>query len=480
MKRLPTFLCNYSIIWAISALLLIMILQSGCLGGSTQKTQKTPIILKPDIPDKQTQSQPPTPPQPPPVNTTIPTTKIPDSPPKEEYIPTQQQDTPHETNKIKTEPAIYQIALMLPLGLQYFVPNAANDSVPENALLALEFYEGALLALDKLQQEGVPIQATLYDTDNNPTTSQQILNQPQLQNAHLIIGPVYAKELKPVAAFSQQHNIPHISPLSPSGAVTSGNPHYLIANPSIEAQCAAIYRYIAQNYPVNKRIVAVCANKPNEIALANLFYRFGQFFGNATAEFSAPIPVSQFVYNRAGIADIENYLSANEENMIVVTSFDNLLVYDLSTKLNLLRNKYKITLFGMPNWLSFETIELEYLANLNLHLPLPFWQDKTNPDVAAFKRLYFQTYKTTPSEYACRGYDLVMWAGRALKNNGKDFYRRPHEVNSKGLFTNYIFEPSWVNQYTQPTALPNTDFLENKFTNIVRFKPDTGFERVNR
>lgn len=447
-----------------------------CFSTGAKKTQTQSIVLKPELPVSKPPALPPTP-----ENYENPT---------EKKVEHKQPDT----TKIKIEekspealkpqkPAVikslvYNIAVMLPFSVADYIPNAANDSVPESSTIALEFYEGMLLSFEKLKQEGVSLQVHVYDTENNVNTVNRLLQTPELMSADLIVGPVYNRELKPVANFARQHQVYQLSPLSPSSNICHDNPWYLIANPSIEAQCAAIYQYIASGQE-QKRIVTICSGKSNETGLSNLFFHFRHQSKESGLDINN-IPVSQIIYANQSIAEIEQHLSPLDENMIVVTSFDPLLVYDLITKLNSLRSKYRIKLFGMPNWLNFDMVDFEYFANLNLHIPLPFWLDKQDAQYLAFKKSYLSNFKTLPSEYACRGYDTMLWLGRALYNYGKTFGTFAGELNAKGIFTDFVFEPASAHQYTSGNKLNRTDFLENKFVNIVRVNPDLSLEKVNK
>lgn len=455
--------------------------QTACLSGSKNVQKKQPIILKPDLPSSNNSTVTPSnsgttvPPKPvsPPVN------KL---PPPENPVKVHKEPATIDTTAgrlLPKMPPVYSVAVMLPFGARNYQPNAAMDSVPENSNLALEFYEGMLLAFDKLKLEGISLNVKVLDTENSPEVAARLLQSPEMQATDVIVGPIYNKELKPVAAFAQQYKIPIIAPLSPSGSVTRQNPYYLVANPSIEAQCAAIYHYIASGYG-KKRIIAVCANKPNETALADLFFGFS---GNAVLPETGatpPVMVNKLIYTFQNSAALESYLSDTEDNMVVVTSFDPLLIHDLTSKLNQLRNKYRITLFGMPNWLNLETIDFGYMANLNLHLPLPFFQNKLNPANTEFKRNYFYAFQTQPSEYACRGYDLMLWLGHALQKNGKNFVQNLHEANPAGIYTNFVFEPTMAGQYSATSKLTVPDYLENRYVNIVHYRSDYIFEVVNK
>lgn len=85
----------------------------------------------------------------------------------------------------------------------------------------LEFYQGALLALEELKTSGISVKVDLFNTGKSAAETAEILQQPELQNANLIIGPVYDECFPPVAAFAAQHGIPVVSPLAVVESVDS-------------------------------------------------------------------------------------------------------------------------------------------------------------------------------------------------------------------------------------------------------------------
>ena len=84
-----------------------------------------------------------------------------------------------------------------------------------------EFYQGALLALEELKTSGISVKVDLFNTGKSAAETAEILQQPELQNANLIIGPVYDECFPPVAAFAAQHGIPVVSPLAVVESVDS-------------------------------------------------------------------------------------------------------------------------------------------------------------------------------------------------------------------------------------------------------------------
>ena len=258
-----------------------------------------------------------------------------------------------------------------------------------------------------------------------------------------------------------------MSPNSPSNQITTANPYYVAVNPSIETHCEAIYNYAQKTYS-GKRIVAIAGNKTGEIALSKLFPGFAkqqskEKYGDANV----------FNYTYTGTENIESYLSATQQNVVVVTSFTELTAVDLVNKLYVLRKKYDITLFGMPTWVDMENLDLSYLAALDYHYTTEFWINDQNTDHNKFKQNFFYKYGIKPTKFAAKGYDLMLYSGNLLKNFGAD--RLTEAIKNKtsnGIYTQYYFEPSPYN-----AAQPN--YLENKYINIIHYRPDFMLEKKN-
>lgn len=400
-----------------------------------------------------------------------PTTATPTPP-----LPTTPADTttlnPFDQTSNKPAKQVLDIALLLPFNAYYALDTAGNFNPKQQGnntvLAALDFYEGVHTALEELGTKGTPLTVGVFDIGTGEDATNQLLDNPDLQNMDLIIGPINNAPLKLVAEFAKQNKIYHISPLSPATNNATQNPYYLIANPTIETHLANIYNYVAhQNNPNSQRIIALCDDKPNEIKLANTLYEYSKIQKN-----EAPILVQQIT----GTANLEGALSATEQNYVVVTSFNEIFANTALLKLKMLAPKYPITLIGMPNWKEMETIDIEYLASLNFHYTTPIYTTDTDYKQNAFKQTFFQKYKTKPSENAILGYNLMLYIGELIKKYGSDFGKNLNDQTIRPPHIQYEFLPAAPNQYSSPILKP--DYLENKHVHIIKLKKDFTFEKI--
>lgn len=395
----------------------------------------------------------------------------------EVIITTPENSELEEIPDVEARPYAANIAVMLPFQLNKFSPTQGSmDSLSKKTKIALAFYEGIQVGLDHLENEGVSLNVRVYDTQNSPFQVNQILAEPELKQADLIIGPIYNKQLSEVAKFAKDNRIHTVSPLSPSTRITTSNPYYLMASPTIETHCAAMFDFIVNKYP-SRNILALSTSNPKETNIATLFYRFATL-NTANREKYGYVDVTQVVTSmKESETSIEVHLSPDKENVIVVTSFDELFINDLLRKLNMLKSRYPITIFGMPNWTKMNTLQLDYLANLNFHISSPFWADPNNVVYQQFKRDYFTTFKTHPSNHALTGYDLITYFAKNYQKYGDNIANYLGKSEVKGTFNNFDFKGASKNQYIQ--NLFQTDYLENKYVNILRYNSSFELEKTN-
>src|SRR6185295_12251510 len=87
----------------------------------------------------------------------------------------------------------YTIAFLLPFNTgKVFIRDLQQSDFyfPEETRIAVEFYQGAMLAIDSLKKMGLKATILVYDVGNDSATITAVLARPQLRDADLIIGPL--------------------------------------------------------------------------------------------------------------------------------------------------------------------------------------------------------------------------------------------------------------------------------------------------
>jgi len=390
------------------------------------------------------------------TNYTSPSTQtIEYQPPVDQYNNYQQPAQPDYTYNSGQDyyGQLFNIAIILPFQSFDYHNMSQKDTLLQKSKDALEIYEGMVMALEQLRGIGMNINVYVFDTENSESKTQSIVSQLYSYPLDLIIGPVYNKNLKIIAEFAKNTSTYMISPLSPSTTNTEGNPYYILANPSIETHCRRIFDFILLNYSA-QNIISISRSTPREKGLADLIENYALSSGG-TANVNKVLVTGEI--------ELETYLSPFGNNVIIVPSFNEIFVSETIRRLNILSQKFQITLFGMPNWLDMESVDIDALQNLNFHITNEFWEVDEHEDNQGFSEIYKERFSGKPTEMAKKGFDLLVYFGRLLGTNGRmvssGFGFAPHD----GIYNKFSFEQSYKRgSYT------GFDFYENKYVHILR------------
>jgi len=345
----------------------------------------------------------------------------------------------------------YDIAVLLPFKANGYINASSPDSIEAKSMRAVEYFEGIIIALDQLGKIGANFNVYVYDTENSESVTKSLIGQMDSFGPDLIIGPIYNKPLRIIADYAKERGVPMVNPLSPSKNITKDNRFFIYSNPPIESHISGIYNFLNNNNPY-ANVKVLCRSTSKEMNLANTFTTLAQSTGMNASTISV-----------AGEVDLEGHMSAVSENVFVVTSFNEVFVNETLRRLNILAQQYQITVFGMPNWLKFETLNLEYLENLNYHYSSDFFVDEFNETHNGFLSFYKARFQTKPSEYAYKGFDAMLYFGRQLIQEGTEFRNRIEFSEINGVYNNFDFKQGSVEQFTGVH-----DFYENNHVHILK------------
>jgi LysM repeat protein len=100
----------------------------------------------------------------------------------------------------------------------------------------VEFYNGVIIAMENLQQKGMDIDLTVFDTEQDPVKVRSILQQRSLENMDVIIGPVYSVNVKMVTDFLENKQTIIVSPFAQKEDLLSSNPSLFQVKPSYSVE----------------------------------------------------------------------------------------------------------------------------------------------------------------------------------------------------------------------------------------------------
>ncbi len=331
----------------------------------------------------------------------------------------------------------YHIALLIPLFLNELPDIESTDtlsglisaiSLTHKSFAFIPYYHGVLLAVDSIRNEGVDIRLSVFDVDMDEQKARRAVSSFGFADMDLIIGPFYSQTLKYVSNFAFANNIAIVSPLLADKEQLRGFPNLFKATPSLEAQLNKLANYLSVTYG-KENIIIVHNNQPQAIQVINNFKSTlsarlrGLSGSTAYTDSLMPLPANlrEVIYVREGMSGLASKFDPEKENIIITLIGGEAFLSNYLRELNLHTQSYKIAVFGIPDWKDYQSLEIDYLQNLKVHIFTPDFFDYTEDHIKDFVSKYRSAFKTEPAIDAFKGVQTAYFFLSALALYGKNF-----------------------------------------------------------
>ncbi|MBR5333939.1 MAG: LysM peptidoglycan-binding domain-containing protein [Alistipes sp.] len=293
------------------------------------------------------------------------------------------------------------VALMLPINVNS-KPNASY----------VEFYQGFLLGLEKLKEQGKgKTNLAVYNTQHDTQAVQRIVNSPAFAKTNLIVGPVYEDELKPVINFAHANAVPVISPLANIVAVKSPALYQL----SPDAECK--YDKIANLIDGSRDIYLIYASAYDKEFEQEIKKQLeGKSYATYNYTFDQKSILTPTNALAQQIESVDELLKKEKPALFIVlanteTDVDRILGTLASSKVAITErseNCANYVVLGTSRWSRFNNIDQTSYFNNNVVMISTYHAKRDSALVREFDSRYIEAYKMLPSLYAYRGYDTAI------------------------------------------------------------------------
>lgn len=358
-----------------------------------------------------------------------------------------------------------RIAFFAPLYLDSAFDASGNyrfgKTVPRYINAGLDFYEGAALAIDSLDKEGLELDVQVFDT-RNKTSIYKLADGGAFNDVDLIIGAVSGSEYLDLATIAKEKQIPFVSATYPNDGGISGNPFVIIVNSKLNTHLQAIYNYVLRNLGTNNIVMFRRQNAADD--------RVTEVFKSLNASSSGQVlniktNTLSTVFTPEKIAAS---LDKSRENVIICGSLDESFSKKLITAVASLAKTYKITLIGMPTWEGYRELEATELRTLPVIYSSTFFNPgQEHAWSTDFSQQYAMRTYSSPSEMAFRGYEVMYLFAHLVTQYNDELLQHLSDKNYRVL-TDFNFKPiHWSKNSTTP------DYYENKHIYILQQLSDT-------
>ena len=297
-----------------------------------------------------------------------------------------------------------KVALLLPIGInninfdsvQITKSQLANDKLLN---LSLDFYLGAITAIDSIASFGIPIELDVFDTNTSSKTDIfELVNKNMLQAYDLIVGPLTADAFNYTSVLLENKSSYLVSPLS------KVNPGVNVINTitSDDILFEKIVSFVESDTIENKKFII--SDSENLLSTNKL----KQKFLNATTFFSTINDLG--VDTKSLVLEDLDSTFVEGRNIVFLETRDQGFVSNVTSILNsFVDETHEILLFTTSAGKAFSGMNISnyYLSNLNFHYPSfkkPLDYDSNTIFISNFNN----KYNFTPNKYVVRGYDLIL------------------------------------------------------------------------
>ncbi len=370
---------------------------------------------------------------------------------------------PFSRSKGEKKPAATPKAEVAPTDAELFPPKAERNKYTHlrvgvvlplkeksaRGAKMIEFYQGLLLAVDSLKQQGVSVDLYAVESGTTAVDLKRALATPALSSVHIIFGPLHNAHTGLLAEFCKSHQIKLVVPFSAQCSEVYSNPYVYAVN----ASKSELYNNMAQLF------LPKFANYNHVILKAPDADSESKDFVSAVQKVLAGQGITtRTLDEEADEVTIASTLNQFRDNLIIPNSTSLRTLNVLLPKLqNFVKThpEYRITLFGYPDWQTYTANHLADFYAFNTYVFSPFYRNPLDADhVGAFERkFHYWFHKPLIASYPAfglLGFDVGYYFLHGLAAYGDSFndnlcrmYAHPYQhsfrferVSNWGGFTN--------------------------------------------
>ena len=268
----------------------------------------------------------------------------------------------------------------------------------------ISFYEGVLLAVDSLKNQGYKVNLKVFDTERSAKKMYTMVDEIDRFHPDLIIGPVYGSVYKALMDDLTNKNIPVIYPLSSRSEEFGVYPDFIQVNPSMKALTVAMSDWLREEA---EEANLVCLNLTgNEVSHSDLedirlFKEYMHRIGS----------MNFYDWNTSAVPldGLRLQLLPDRENIIILPTTKEAEVSKILPVLSALTDGYRITVVGFPEWQAFTSVDHETYFKLNTKIFTYSYVDNTTEPAKRFALKYRKYFYTEPNNLAYKAFDMSLY-----------------------------------------------------------------------
>lgn len=366
----------------------------------------------------------------------------------------------------RVNPQSIVVSLMMPLNLSQMDKISTTKFDVEQrgkttykSLEFIQFYEGILLGLERLERMGYNVTLNVVDVEGTTDEAvEQAFRSHNVAQSDLLIAMLTRQPFEKAASLAKEAHLFVVNPASDRGEIVAHNPYVFKCMPALDAMARNAVSVMHRTMP-DRPVYIVHSNAKAEKAGIDAL--------------TAALDAHQMTYTMVDWAAPSKFTALLKKNSraVVVSMYNQektkkrIYVSQLLNKLSAFKTNTPC-LMSFDDWAAnYSDVDFSQLQNLSYHTYYGDW-DMNNPQHKDFVDRFRERYKTEPTNaYAGMANDIILYFVCGLQQKGTDFFKSPTIVAPQGMIYPLSFSQSrtdygFENQYAVMYSM--TDF---------RFKP---------
>lgn len=269
--------------------------------------------------------------------------------------------------------------------------------------MTLDFYAGALMAIDSAKTLGLPIDVQIIDSEEKKYGSDiaAVVKANNLQTADAVVGPFYQNNAETTARLLAANNVPVISPLSKDAGNSIANLYQSV--PVNDVLKTAMFDYMRSK---KGNIVAVVDRKKESVIQ---YLKLNQPDARL-------VPLTE----RGSVAaeTLRGMLVAGRMNYVVMETANTMMIKATIASMLSAMADYQVQLVILEANETLDTDEISFSNLVKLKLMYPsVTRDNNSPEGVVFENKFRKINSIAPSDYAVRGFDVTFDTMMRLMQN---------------------------------------------------------------
>ncbi|MCD8281753.1 MAG: LysM peptidoglycan-binding domain-containing protein [Prevotella sp.] len=329
-----------------------------------------------------------------------------------------------------------------------------------------EYYRGLLIACDSLRHEGFNIDVYAWNVDINADIRTVLLDA-NARKTDIIFGPLYTKQVKPLADFCRKNDIKLVIPFSITADDVNTNDHvWQVYQSSEHLNIRAADAFISRFKDARPVVI-----RSGETSMGKT-----DFIARLTNELHAKGITPRAVALNASDTEFLAAFKANAANVVILDTAHSPelnLVFRRLNELMAAAPEMQVSIFGYTEWLMYESTYRELFNKYDTYIPSTFYYYKGITRVASFTSGYVSRFSETMQEqylprFALTGFDHAQFFLRGLQNSGVAFRGTAAESAYRPMQTPLRFSPA-----------AESGGMINKAFQLVHYKRDGVIETIS-